>query len=217
MLDQNYLQFIMIKSKSLLNGIGNYKKTNAYYDEWSAEYDKTLLKWNYSAPKKSSAIIKTYVKSKPKNILDLACGTGLFAEKIIKIFPKSIIDGLDISKKILNEAKFKNIYNNLQCKNFDKKLSFKKKYDLVSCIGALTYTKNPFKLFLNILKITSSGGYFIFTHRVDLWKKQNYSHLLNKISNKWSLVFISRPRLYLPKNSDFTDKIKIKIVLLKKR
>jgi predicted TPR repeat methyltransferase len=206
----------MIKSKSLIKGIGNYTETSRYYNKWSTTYDKNLLEWEYKAPKKASLIIKSYLNFEPKNILDLACGTGLFAEKIIKIYPKVKIDGMDISKKILLQAKNKNIYRKLICKNFDKIFLLNQKYELISCIGAMTYTKNPKKLILQINKITKTKGYFIFTHRVDLWKKENYSSLLKDLSNKWESIYISKPILYLPKHSDFNNKVKIKIALLKK-
>ena len=64
--------------------------------------------------------------------------------------------------------------------------------------------------------LTKPKGFFIFSHRDDLWKKQNYQKLLASLSNKWKIKFISKPILYLPKNREFTDKIKIKIALLEK-
>ena len=206
----------MVKSKDLIKGIGNYKATTKYYDDWSSTYDASLKKWSYRAPSKASLILKTYLTTPPKNILDLACGTGLFAESITNFFPKAVIDGMDISKKILLKAKEKKIYNKLFCSNFDGNFIIKKKYDLTSCIGAMTYTKKPKKLILNVHKLTNLRGFFIFTHRIDLWKKQNYPKLLDSLSKKWNIIFISRPILYLPQNKFFKDSIKIKIVLLKK-
>ena len=123
---------------------------------------------------------------------------------------------MNISKKILLKAKEKKIYNKLHCSNFDHKFMIKKKYDLTSCIGAMTYTKKPKKLILNVHKLTNFKGFFIFTHRIDLWKKQNYPKLLDSLSKKWNPIFVSRPILYLPQNKFFKDSIKIKIVLLKK-
>ena len=206
----------MVKSKDLVKGIGNYNATTKYYDDWSSTYDTSLKKWSYRAPYKASLVLKTYLTTAPKNILDLACGTGLFAESIIKFFPKTVIDGIDISKKILHKAKEKKIYKKLICSNFDRNILIKKKYDLTSCIGAMTYTKNPKKLMLNVHALTNLRGFFIFTHRIDLWKKQNYPKLLESLSNKWDPIFISRPILYLPQNKFFNDSIKIKIALLKK-
>ena len=43
----------MTKKKSLLNGIGNESMTEKYYDDWALNYDLTLKKWNYKAPKQA--------------------------------------------------------------------------------------------------------------------------------------------------------------------
>ena len=206
----------MTKFKSLIDGIGDYKETNKYYDNWSINYDKKLLSWNYRTPLKSALILKSYLSKPPINLLDLACGTGLFAEEILKIFPQTNIDGIDISKKILAKAEEKKIYKKLYCCNFDKNIMTKIRYDLISCIGAMTYTKDPKILLKNIYKLTKKNGFFIFSHRTDLWEKQNYTKLLLDFHKKWKTIKISRPLLYLPKNPDFKKKIKIRIALLKK-
>lgn len=211
-----YLQFIMTKSKSLINGIGNYKETNKYYDDWAVNYDEKLHSWNYLTPLKSVLILKSHLKNPPKKLLDLACGTGMFAEEILNFFPIVDIDGIDISKKILLKAKEKKIYKKLYCFNFDKNIVLKDKYDLISCIGAMTYTKDPKKLLMNIHNLTKKNGFLIFSHRIDLWEKQNYTKLLIDFKKKWEVIKISRPLLYLPKNPDFKKKIKIRIALLKK-
>ena len=62
--------------KSLRKGIGNKKDIEKYYDNWSSSYDETLYKWKYKAPLQSVKILKKYIKTKPKFILDLACGSG---------------------------------------------------------------------------------------------------------------------------------------------
>ncbi len=89
----------MIKYNALINGIGTSVKTKKYYDEWSKDYDKVLNQWNYNAPKSSSKILKRLLNKNPNEILDLACGTGLFGKELKKIYPKSSIDGSDISTK----------------------------------------------------------------------------------------------------------------------
>ena len=206
----------MSNFKSLVSGVGNLSKTSKYYDDWAENYDETLKLWNYQAPKKSIKFLKETLNIKPKNILDLACGTGLFGKELKKIYPKSSIDGADISTKSLSHAKLKKVYKRLFVSDFNKNFIFKKKYDLITCIGSLTYNNNPQKLLLKVNNITKKSGFFIFSHRVDLWQKQNFDKILSTLSNKWQNIFISRKLLYLPKNKDFNNKIKIKIGLLKK-
>ena len=74
------------------------------------------------------------------------------------------------------------------------------------------YSKNPLKLFLWINKIIKKNSFFIFTHRVDLLKKQNFEKIFKKLSKKWKVVYLSRPILYLPKNKEFKDKIKTVVI-----
>ena len=205
-----------INKQSLISGIGDYRQTKEYYNQWSEDYDQTLKKWDYKAPNKAVKILKKNLSYEIFNALDLACGTGLFAEEILKQFPNLIIDGIDISSRIIKIAERKKIYNKLKCLNFDKRFVFKKKYNIVSCIGAMTYSKDPERLIGNVKKIINKNGFFVFTHRLDLWKKQNFINILKKISKSWKVVSVSNPILYLPKNIDFSDKIKIKIVLLQK-
>ncbi len=205
----------MINSNSLVKGIGNASIIKRYYDDWSSKYDYTLSKWNYKAPKKSIDLL-VKLKIIPKNILDLACGTGLFGEKLIELNKNCKIYGSDISLRSLKIAEEKKIYKSLFHKNFESKLNFRSKFDLVSMIGAMTYCKNFDKLFSNVRIYLIKGGYFIFSHRIDLWKIQKFDKVLENFSGQLKVKFISRPILYLPLNSDFKDKIKIRLVILEK-
>ena len=204
----------MSNFKSLVSGVGNLTKTTKYYDDWSENYDETLKLWNYQAPKKSIKFLKETINTKPKNILDLACGTGLFGNELKKIYPKSHIYGSDISKKSLKITLKQKIYAKLQIKNFEQLHHFKVKFDLISLIGSMTYCKNFENLFANMNKNIKKKGFVLFTHRVDLWKQQDFISILKKHQNTLKIREISRPLNYLPLNKDFKNKIKIKIVLL---
>ena len=202
--------------KSLRKGIGNRKDVENYYDDWSSSYDETLNKWNYKAPLQSVNIFKKYVKTKPKYLLDLACGTGLFVEKFLQIYPECICDGSDISRKILNVSKRNGKYRYLYKKNFENKIQIVNKYNLVSLIGAMTYCENHQSLFKLVSYYLTKNGYFIFTHRVDLWKELKFDNVLKSLID-FELIYKSRALNYLPKNKDFGSDIKIRIVLLLKK
>ena len=206
----------MTNFKSLVSGVGNLNKTKKYYDDWSEKYDATLKLWNYQAPKKSIKFLKETTNFKPKNILDLACGTGLFGAELKKVYPKSHIYGSDISKKSLKILSEKKIYTKLQIKNFEQLHHYKTKFDLISLIGSMTYCKNFDKLFTNINKNIKEKGFVVFTHRIDLWERQDFLSILKKHQKKFKITKISRPVNYLPLNNDFKNKIKIKIILLQK-
>ena len=202
--------------KSLRKGIGNSKDVEIFYDKWSNSYDQTLYNWNYKAPKQSLNILKKFIKKKPRYLLDLACGTGLFVKEYLKTYPNCICDGSDISKKILNISEVSGKYRNLYKKSFEKKINIINKYNIVSLIGAMTYCENHQSLFNLVSYYLDKKGYFIFTQREDLWKDLNFDNILKSRSD-FGLVYKSRPLNYLPKNKDFGSNIKIRIVLLVKK
>tara|TARA_B100001250_G_scaffold409820_1_gene434953 strand:- start:732 stop:1352 length:621 start_codon:yes stop_codon:yes gene_type:complete len=205
----------MIKTKSLLNGIGNQNETERYYDDWAINYDQTLKNWNYKAPKKAADVLFNLKKNIIFN-LDLACGTGLFAEELLKKNNQIIIDGCDISYLSLKIAKKKNLYRNLFKKSFEKKIKFNTRYESVSMIGSMTYCKKPELLFPIVSNYLKKNGIFIFTHRIDLWIKQDFNSLIKSCNKFFKLDYKSSPLNYLPENSDFTNKVKIRIVGLRK-
>lgn len=200
----------------LLKGIGTSKEIKKFYDNWSNTYDLALKEWGYMAPSHSTRILKKKLKKNPKYLLDLACGTGLFVEKFKKIFPKCICDGSDISKEILEISNSKGLYRNLYKTSFEKKINLKNRYDLVSLIGAMTYCSNHNLLFKLVNSYLIKGGVFIFTQRIDLWDKLKFEDIINNLGN-FRKIYKSRPINYLPKNKDFGQDIKIKIVVLQKK
>ena len=202
---------------NLLKGLGNNREILNFYDNWSDKYDKTLNEWNYKAPKQAALILKKYSINKPKILLDLACGTGLFALEIRKVFPTIICDGSDISKKIMNISLQKNLYRNLFLSNFEKKIRSVDNYNVVSLIGGMTYCINYQSLFKHVYNYLKSKGYFIFTHRVDIWKKFNFDEFLKFNEDKFQIIHKSKPLKYLPENKDFGNKIKIRLILLGKK
>ena len=200
----------------LLKGIGNSKEIKKFYDDWSNTYDLTLKEWGYIAPSHSTRILKKKLTKKPKYLLDLACGTGLFVEKFKKIFPKCICDGSDISKEILEISNSKGLYRNLYQTSFENKINLKNRYDLVSLIGAMTYCSNHNLLFKLVNSYLIKGGLFIFTQRIDLWDKLKFEDIINNQGN-FKNIYKSRPINYLPKNKDFGQDIKIRIIVIKKK
>ena len=201
----------------LLKGIGDRKEIKNFYDNWSDKYDKSLSEWNYKAPKQAALILKKYSIRKPRFLLDLACGTGLFAQEIRKIYPTITCDGSDISKKIINISLQKGLYRNFYLSNFEKNIKSDNKYNVVSLIGGMTYCSNYQLLFNHVFNYLENKGYFIFTHRVDIWEKLDFDKSLKLNEDKFEIIYKTKPLNYLPKNKDFGTKVKIRIILLRKR
>ena len=83
------------------------------FDNYALRFESSLVSnLEYKIPKILTEIIIEYSKTNSLgSIIDLGCGTGLFGQEIKK-FCDSII-GIDLSKRMLDQAKKKNIYNEL--------------------------------------------------------------------------------------------------------
>lgn len=100
-----------------LNGQSSSSVPRSYivnlFDEYAPHFDHQLSRdLAYNTPKLLFEIIKKNTGlSKSKRVLDLGCGTGLFGEQIYKSCDN--IDGVDLSRGMLEKAKQKDIYKNL--------------------------------------------------------------------------------------------------------
>eukprot|EP00088_Acartia_fossae_P003465 TRINITY_DN11464_c0_g1_i10.p1 TRINITY_DN11464_c0_g1~~TRINITY_DN11464_c0_g1_i10.p1 ORF type:complete len:458 (-),score=145.02 TRINITY_DN11464_c0_g1_i10:683-2056(-) len=81
-----------------------------FYDEWSSKYEEDLvLVGNYSGHTKCVEAFMELGLNRSVSILDLACGTGLLGEEIVK-YGYVNIDGLDASLQMLGQARGKNVF-----------------------------------------------------------------------------------------------------------
>jgi len=122
-----------------LSGVDDKEHDSQYaeklFDNFANTYEETLSKLN-------PHIIKKFKELNPQLsgvILDLGCGTGLAAEQLS--YSNAQFDGVDISQKMLDEAKKKGIYRHLYKEDI---LSFLRKhnlkdYDLVIAFDVFCY------------------------------------------------------------------------------
>lgn len=94
-----------------------YKLTSSrshksYYDKWASKYDEEFVRAeNYKYPEIISNIFRKLGGNKYNPIADIGCGTGVLGEQFVG--ENLILDGFDISAKMLSEAKRKNVYRRL--------------------------------------------------------------------------------------------------------
>ena len=102
---------------SAISGVTTNKAPAEYieglFDFYADRFEKSLVeKLEYNIPKLLAYIM--FDKSSTEslgNVTDLGCGTGLFGQEI---YAKcKYLEGVDISKAMLNEARGKNVYDNL--------------------------------------------------------------------------------------------------------
>jgi predicted TPR repeat methyltransferase len=202
---------------TLKNGSTDTAAVEAYYNDWSARYDKELADWDYTAPDVATAMLTEHLQPGSK-VLDLGCGTGQFAEKLSNRL-ECRINGVDISKASLKKAGDRGCYSSLRRVDLQQTpLPFAdNSFDGAASVGVMTYIADPTALLADLCRIIHPGGAFVFTHRDDLWHERNFDDMIAGLIARGlcEVLKITEPKPYIPKHEDFTDQIKVKFALLK--
>src|SRR5690349_13222886 len=116
-----------------------FSKSAQYYDEIYASVDK-----DYAAEvNKVHAFIQKHQQTKGKNLLDVACGTGLHASLLSKHYQ---VEGLDLDAKMLAVAKKKHPrirFHQADMTDFN----LKKQFDVIVCLfSSIGYVRTKSRL-----------------------------------------------------------------------
>ncbi|VVB75908.1 Ubiquinone biosynthesis O-methyltransferase [Candidatus Tiddalikarchaeum anstoanum] len=98
---------------------------------------------------------------KRKRILDLGCGTGIYAKILAKKGAK--VEGIDISEKEIDIARIENPKISFQVGSVEVLPYKNNSFDIVLSALVLEYLKNWTKVLSEVRRVLVKGGYFIFS------------------------------------------------------
>ena len=141
----------------------NLEYSESLFDARANGFEEELVeKLDYNAPKIIADILTEDNESSLGSILDLGCGTGLFGKEIRSFCNKLV--GVDISKKMLEQAKKKEVYDYLIKSDIISYLSKESMYyNTFICIDTLIYIGDLSEIFNLIKNKNKANGRFIFT------------------------------------------------------
>ena len=184
-----------MSQKDVGNKIPIYKlkKTDEvmrYYDDWGIEnkYDQDMVDWNYTGPKETVNVFKKYAINKNIKILDAGCGTGLVGIELKK-FDYQDIDGIDLSKKLLNLVPG-GFYKNLKQADLNKKIdSVDNNYDAIMCVGTFTFGHVKPPALDEFIRITKNKGLICFTINEGIHEEYGFDKKIKDLSDKnsWNM------------------------------
>ena len=108
------------------------------YDDWSAIYDNHLNDdFGYISPQIAARALAETGARRDIAIIDYGCGTGLVAAALRRE-GFTTIDGIDISKGMLAQARDKRVYRHLACGDLTAEIALAdSSYDAGTCIGSM--------------------------------------------------------------------------------
>ena len=162
----NYTVTMLSQNQRLLAAPPDYVKS--LFDAYADHYDQHLLSaLDYQVPAYLYQAVSTVIQPKAHSldILDLGCGTGLCATPF-KPFAKTF-EGVDLSEKMLDVAREKNIYATLICHELDSFLAKQTaKYDLILAGDVLVYMGDLKAIFQHAHHALREQGLFTFNAEI---------------------------------------------------
>lgn len=153
-------------TKSFLDkayGARDAASTRQLYDDWSATYEAEVGENGYATPGRCAAALADYMDDKSAPILDFGCGTGL-SGLAFKLAGFTTIDGLDLSAEMLEVARAKGVYRNLDQIEADGKLAHTPgDYAAIAAVGVIGAGAAPLSVFDTLMYGLASGGKFVFS------------------------------------------------------
>jgi len=135
------------------------------FDQYSTRFERHVVETlSYKIPTLLRRTFHTLVKNDLhfKNVIDLGCGTGLAGMEFRVIADR--LSGIDISPKMIEEAKKKHVYDILLVGDIIEFLNdTAEKYDLFIATDVFIYIGNVKRIFDSVQNRSLRGAYFLFS------------------------------------------------------
>lgn len=143
----------------------NEEKVKKKYDFIAQSYHNMRTKehpqgWFYNEFLEMPAVIEMLGNVKGKKILDMGCGTGIYAKILRDKGAK--VKGFDISEGMIEIAKKENPNIDLRVGNVEK-IPFNEKFDIILASLVVHYLPDWDKMLRQVKSHLNKGGYFIFS------------------------------------------------------
>jgi ubiquinone/menaquinone biosynthesis C-methylase UbiE len=160
------------------------EESRQLYDEWAKTYNSDMTEHDFTAPRLVAEAVARGLKlnhlpnkmealSKIK-IADAGCGTGLVGVELSKLGAKHI-DGLDISKGMLDVAGKTGAYKDLRIADLTTRLPIVDgTYDAVTCCGTFTHGHLGPEPLTELVRIVKTSGIVVATVLDSYWQEKGF-------------------------------------------
>lgn len=185
------------------------------FDQYAPYFEKHLMEHlDYQSPQKLYDAVCKIIPAHKTNlvILDLGCGTGLCGTLFKKSSKKLI--GVDISPMMVNEAKSKNLYDEIIIEDIVHALDHLKQNDLILAADVFGYIGDLDKIFSLAHAALNKEGIFAFTiekqddsintdyHLEQTARFTHSAHYIQQLSKKYGFNIALQEEITLRKQNN---------------
>jgi ubiquinone/menaquinone biosynthesis C-methylase UbiE len=143
------------------------KHATAEFTRWSESYDRCVLQWLLFGPS-HRAILKAIGRGHSGGrlrVLDVGCGTGVFAARIREAFPEAEVVGMDLVAGMLENGRdrWNALSDHVQPVQGDsERLPFETgAFDVVTCANSFHHYPHQARAVAEMHRVLRPGGRFI--------------------------------------------------------
>jgi ubiquinone/menaquinone biosynthesis C-methylase UbiE len=146
-----------------------YDKHQATHEftHWSESYDRCILQWLLFGPSHRALIrrIRAVAGNEPIRVLDVGCGTGVFAERLRTALPQARVWGIDLVSDMLSQGKerWRRQAGQVQPVQGDsERLPFASDtFDVVTCANSFHHYPHQDRAVVEMHRVLRPGGRLI--------------------------------------------------------
>ena len=134
------------------------------FTRWSQSYDRSILQWLLFAPSHRTLIrrIREAAGHRPIKMLDVGCGTGLFASKVRASLPSVEVCGIDLVSGMLSKGKARwRLHQGhvLPVQGDSERLPFASgSFDIVTCANSFHHYPRQDRAVAEMRRVLRPGG-----------------------------------------------------------
>jgi predicted TPR repeat methyltransferase len=171
------------------------------YDAWADTYDRdTIDNWGRQDPDVGVEVFAKHVDADAR-MLDAGAGTGIVGKLLADKGYRHIV-GMDLSDGMLEQARSKEVYEDLRQMALGEHLDFATgEFDAVISIGVFTQGHARPSSFDELIRVVRPGGMIAFGLRADAFEDEGFKEKQSDLETegKWKLIERSEDFLGMPK------------------
>lgn len=139
-------------------------QATAEFNRWSENYDRSILQWLLFGPSHRAIIrrIRARFGNRPLTILDVGCGTGLFATRIRSALPAARVWGVDLVAAMLAKGAGRwrrNVGAITPIQGDSERLPFASgSFDVVTCANSFHHYPHQGRAIAEMRRVLRPGG-----------------------------------------------------------